>query len=472
MKRNILYTLLFSALCGCVEEIPPQPPVPGDGELVPIVYGVTRALGEDAPTPPLPTEVFTFISYRSITGNTMDITQYYPNAPYTTGTGADGINSGTNKHQGFYTYLPQEGTWKGIMQPCSIVPTPEAPDNSRWYSETRDPQSGQALMNAYYMSVCLRPGVELFNNGAGSERLLMTRNDVRYASRPFRINVQGYEVFPLPEPYEEGSKHTLLLQDLRSKVWFEIIQGTERTFTIPEPPKLMNAGYWGWYHPLLETTQISYEKGTRYDDSNDPLDVYENTYEFHDEVLDQPDDDLAATPPLRSTGRYSIYDKTDPRFQNAFSEEELDIDSGPAPTDGTGAPQTFYGPAAAGEGNVIYTTGYSFEQGIFFFSNRYRTSDEYLQPGIYFELSMGGEGFKINIPFDIDMEPNHAYLFRLTVESSVIRVHYRTVDWEGVQNNGGGLGGDQDDWTVLGTWSPAGWVPHTMNGGDNDIGDE
>ncbi len=445
MNRTILYTFLLSALCSCTEKAPaPQVDTP-DNEPVPIVYGVTRALGENAPPPPPADEVFTFISYRLISGVATEITNYYPNAPYD-----------LNKHQGFYTYLPDGGQWKGIMQPCSILEP-----NTRWSSTERAPQQGQALVNGNYMSVCLRPGVELVDNGAGSQRMLITRNDERYASAPFNINVQGYQVFALPEPYDDGN--TLPLHDLRSKVWFDIIRGTDRPFSIVNP-RLINAGFWGWYHPLLQTTLISYEAGSH----------YLTTTEFHYDDLSAPGDDSAAATP--KTGRYSIYDRDDPFYQNATSIENLTVNSGAAPTDGTGTPDTFYGPVAALDGEAVYTTGHGFEQGIFFFANNYRTSDRFLQPGIYFELEMG-EGdnrssFKINIPFDIDMKPNHAYLFRLTVESSVIRVHYRTAPWEGSVGNGGEVGGDYYDWVYLGLWSAEGWQNHNMNGGDEIIGDE
>lgn len=446
MKRAILYTFALAALCGCVEEPAGTQIVEPTDELTPITYGVTRAKGENAPPPPPEDQVFTFISYPLSSGTAGIVTNYYPNAAM-----------GYNKHQGYYTYLPDEDVWGGVMQPCSI----EAP-NTRWSSTERDPQQGQALANRQYMSVCLHPAVELFNNGAGSERMLFTRRDVRYASAPFAINVQGYQVFALPEPYDDGT--TLPLRDLRSKVWFEVIQGTDREFRITEP-KLINAGFWGWYHPLLETTQISYERGSRYDSGSN---------EFHDETLDQPGDDSSVTTP--KTGRYRIYDKADPVFQSETSEEALTIVPDAAPNDGSGLPDTFYGPATYGKGNTIYETGRNFEQGIFFFANNYRTSTDYLQPGIYFELEMG-EGdevsnFKINIPFDIDMEPNHAYLFRLTVESAAIRVHFRPAPWEGVHANGGDIGGDDTPWTLLGTWESAGWIDEEMNNGDDNIGDE
>ena len=130
-------------------------------------------------------------------------------------------------------------------------------------------------------------------------------------------------------------------------------------------------------------------------------------------------------------------------------------------------------PPADGKGQVIYTTGRGAEQGIFFFANDYRSTDKYLQPGINFKLQMGegtdtGE-FRINIPFDIDMKTNHAYLFRLTVESSVIRVHFRTMPWEGTHDNGGNIG-KNNDWITLGLWTVTGWEDHDMKNGVNQIG--
>jgi hypothetical protein len=71
------------------------------------------------------------------------------------------------------------------------------------------------------------------------------------------------------------------------------------------------------------------------------------------------------------------------------------------------------------------------------------------------------------------MEANHAYLFRLYVESSVIRVHYRTAEWEGEYDTGGDLGQNDSDWIELGMWSgPNGWEEHDMNGSNDDIGNE
>lgn len=457
MKKYLVYITAMMALCGCTHE-QDAPVVPPTDELSPIYYSVTRAAGENAPAPPEEGTAYTFVSYRYNSGSLTDPLNYGPNYQY--------ANSRT---LGYYTYMHDETIWKGIMQPCNI----ELP-NTRWKTQGRevspDPNNpdvnGQALANGNYMSACLHPAVDLFNNGSGSFRILFTRTDERYASDPFPINVQGYEVFPLPEPYNDD-KHTIPIRDIRSKVWFEIIQGTNHNFRIVDP-QLINAGYWGWYHPLLGNTQISYEAGTK----------YETTGEFHDDNLSGPGDDSSATTP--KTGRYSIYDKDDPYYQNATSVEALDVDPGAAPKDGNGTPDTIYGPEeftnpADGKGKVIYTTGHGSEQGIFFFANDYRSTDKYLQPGIYFKLQMGegndtGE-FKINIPFDIDMKPNHAYLFRLTVESSVIRVHFRTMPWEGSHNNGGDIG-HNDDWMTLGLWTVDGWEEHDMNNGDNNIGDE
>lgn len=455
MKQYLLFALALPALWGCADD-PQQPTVPLAGEPSAIAYAVARAAGENAPAPPEEGTAYTFVSYRYTAGNAEDPASYGPNYEYQ-----------TNQSLGYYTYLHDQDIWKGIMQPCSV----EAP-NTRWKVQERevapDPGSatvnGQALLSGAYMSVCMHPAVDLFNNGSGSFRMLFTRTDERYVSDPFRINVQGYEVFPLPEPYNDG-KSTLPIRDIRSKVWFEIIQGSNRQIRILEP-QLLNAGYWGWYHPLLRNTQISYEAGTQ----------YETTTEFHDDDLTAPGDDSAATTP--KTGRYSIYDKDDPHYQNATSVEVLDEQPGAAPTNGTGHPDTIYGPVeftqpADGKGQVIYTTGRGAEQGIFFFANDYRSTDKYLQPGINFKLQMGegtdtGE-FRINIPFDIDMKPNHAYLFRLTVESSVIRVHFRTMPWEGTHDNGGDIG-NNNDWITLGLWTVTGWEDHDMNNGDNQIG--
>jgi hypothetical protein len=450
MKRSVLYMVVpLMALWGCTSESPYDNPG-GAGEPTPIQYSTSRALGHDAPAPPDNDVVFTFISYRFASGDLTDMQDYLPNPPYL-----------TNKPLGHYAYMHEENTYKGIMQPCDIYKAGATP----WLSTIREPQRGQALLNGQYMSVCLRPGIELFNNGDGSDRLLFKRSDERYASDPFPINVRGYEVFPLPEPYNDD-KYTVPIRDIRAKVWFEIIQGSDRAFEIVEP-QLINAGFWGWYHPLLQTTQISYEAGTKYEESA----------EFHDDVLGPEDDSSISSP---KTGRYSIYDRDDPYYQNASSTEDLDMDTSAAPTDGSGDPNTIYGPVtfadpALGNGKTIYTTGRMSEQGIFFFANDYRSSDSYLQPGIYFKLRMGVapdvSEFKINIPFDIDMKANHAYLFRLTVESSVIRVHFRPMPWEGDHSNGGDLG-DLSDWMSIGVWRPEGWEDHEMNGGDDNIGDE
>jgi hypothetical protein len=81
--------------------------------------------------------------------------------------------------------------------------------------------------------------------------------------------------------------------------------------------------------------------------------------------------------------------------------------------------------------------------------------------------------FNINVPFDIDMLPNHAYLFRLTVESLVVKVHYRAAEWEDGSRNDFDLGENDSGWIELGTWSgPDGWTEHTTNGSNEDIGNE
>lgn len=436
MRKELLYTAVFALLLGCAKE--PAATSPTDsGELVPVSYSLTRALGENAPAPPAEGTAYMFVSYwrNNVLGDVFDPVNYRPNP--------DG-----GKPTGHYAYMPSQDKGTGILQPCD----PSSPNN-RWNSTKRDASRGQGLINGDYLSVCMRPAVDMWNNGDNSYRVLFQRKDERMASDPFPISVRGYEVFPLPEPYDDGQ--TVPIRDIRTKVWFDIIQGTDREFRIHEP-QLANAGYWGWYHPLLQNTQISYQKGDR----------YETSAEFHsDSTTDDPDADP-------KTGRYAIYKKDDPAFLFAESSEAIATSPNPAPTDGTGAPDTIYGPVSFGtpsdgNGKAIYSTGRGIEQGIFLFANNYKSTNNYLQPGVSFRLEMNGSEFNIYIPFDIDMKANHAYLFRLTVESAVIRVHFRTVDWYGENENDHNVG--TPEWIQTGVWTAAGWEEtHRPNQTDDD----
>jgi hypothetical protein len=438
MKPYLTLTVLFALpaalwLAGCAKENGGAA-VPPVGDPVEIAYSLTRAAGEPIPAPPADGTAYTFVSYNR-------------NADASYGPNPQVDSPDDQRPYGYYAWL-SDPAYKGILQPCD--PADLVNDRTKANTTTpRNPANGQGLYNGQYMTVCLHPAVDLQGNGNGSMCLLLTRDDYRLASDPFPMNVQGYEVFPLPEPYNEVDGHSsaVPIRDVRSKVFFDVIQGNPNAFTVTEPT-IVNGGYWGWYHPLAQTTVISYDKG----------DGYDATLPYHSETTADNDGTNGQT----KTGRYNIYDRD--RNPTPGSSEGLDMTtdmSGLNDPAVQGLANTFYGPAtfaipADGEGEVIYTTGRKAGDGIFLFANDY-SSNEFLQPSLTFKIDMGGSRFNIVIPLAIKMEANHAYLFRLTVESVVIRVSWQVVPWNG-HDHSGGIGEDADN--ILGTWTPEGWTPY------------
>lgn len=470
MRRNILHiaVILGSVLAsGCAKEPAAAPVVTPQGEPTPIFYSMTRALGEPVPPPPTAYTAYTFVSYllSNASGDRLDPVNYRPNP------------DSNGKTAGYYAYMPDEDKYKGILQPCKL-------ESNRRFSDRSDPDipdgrfapNGQGLYDGHYMSVCIHPAVDLKNNGNNSRRILFIRDDERLVSEPFHIEVNGYEVFDLPEVYVDDTTdpittvHTVPMADIRSKVWFDIIQGSDRRFSVKEPA-VVNAGYWGWYHPLLRRTAISYDKGDYYKQPG--------STEFHNSDPTTDNDGADNNP---KTGRFNIYEKD--VNETAGSYEDISLTAGAAPNDGTGSPNTIHGPVvyadpADGNGKVIYSTGRGIEQGIFFFANDYTLANNtLLQPGLFFKLVMGEAPneaeFKITVPLNIDMKSNHAYLFRLTVESAVIRVHFRDYDnmgaginpWEDGYDDDNPIGGTE--WKELGMWEVGAWVPHNPNQSDDD----
>lgn len=431
---------LFAALglAGCARDTggTPEPPA---GEPVEIVYSLTRAVGEPIPEPPAEGTAYTFVSYNR---NSNDGT-YGPNP-------LEGVNAGLQRSYGYYAWL-SDPDYKGILQPCNLADLA----NDRTQANPANPRNsanGQGLYDGWFQTVCLHPAIGLEDNGYGAKSVLFTRNDYRLASDPFEMNVRGYEVFPLPEPYDEvdGYSSAVPIRDIRSKVFFDVIQGTPYPFTITEPT-IVNGGFWGWYHPLAQTTLVSYDKG----------DAYDTTRPYHDDAATTDNDGANGLP---KTGRYNIFDRV--RNPTVGSSEALNTSTDMSGLNDPAAqalPNTFYGPAtfspsADGEGEVIYTTGRRAGDGIFLFANNY-TSNDFLQPSLTFKVVMNGEPFDILIPLAVEMEANHAYLFRLTVESSVIRVSWRVVAWNGHDYSDNDVGGDPD--RILGVWTqPEGWTPH------------
>lgn len=386
-------------------------PVPAvDPVLYDVSYGLTRA-GADAPADGT---AYTFVSYAK-SGDTYNVNP----------------NWGSNQRPvGHYAYLADEIDYHGILQPCVVtndgvtntttgIPTPIAP----YEFEKRDNDSkwGQGLLNNDYRTVCIYPAKPLVPNGYGSYRVLLSRDEVLMASDPFDMQVQGYQIFELGEEDTDGC-NKLPIHDVRSKVLLDIVQGTNNTFTITDPV-LENAGVWGWYHPLLQITSISYDDSTTH----------------------TPPDGLS-----KGSGMYNVYDKTE--NPTAGSNVQLVI-SEDDPSAGTS--DLYLNTSAQVKDGVVYTTGSGDDDGLFFFANDY-PSDNFLQPGISFTLDMGGSQFPITIPLSIKMERNVCYYFRLTVESVVISVTFQKTGWISAGNDDT-IGYPAPE--ILGTWELTGWVP-------------
>lgn len=373
--------LAAAALTACEKAAhTPEP----EGEPRQVEYGMTRAGG----TVPADGTAYTFVSYNRNSDGT-----YGPNTSV-------GNASYPQKPVGRYAYLA-DPQYKGILQPCEVDDAVGTATGIPYSYNGRAPQKGQSLYDGDFRTVCLWPALPVVSAPGGSHRVLFNRADEFYASEPFDMRVDGYEIFEL-DLDDNGNRP---LAEVRSKIVVDFVQGTASPFTIRDL-RLMNPGVWGWYQPLLRHTDISYDAGDA-----------ENIYERG--VNETPGNEIDASAMITATG-------------------------------------------LTGKGKTVYTTGDGVDDGFFFFSCDYQL-DVLPQPGLAFLLDMNGSSFKITVPTNITMQRGQAYRFRLTVESVVIRATFEVVDWDtGEPVTDPDLGGSQEQ--ILGTWTPDGWIPHASGG--------
>lgn len=317
---------------------------------------------------------------------------------------------------GRYAWL-SDGKYKNILQPCDL--------NNDYTYAGRNPQNGQALLNGDYMTVCLHPAVPVEGNGRGAHCVPFKRDDVVMASEPFGMSVKGYEVFSLPVKFS--------VTEIRSKILLEFEQGGDNEITI-ENVSLMNPGYYGWYHPLTGSTDISYNE-------SNPKDIYD--YENRDQL----DNTFVSMDVSDNPGDY------DPNSANDKSGA-FDI----------------YETGETGKGAIVYTTGKKNADGLFLFANDYE-SDYFPQIGLTFDFYSGSdpEVKQASIPLNINMKHGECYRFKLTFTSTEIKVSYSIRPWDG--------DGVDDDQTIggnppeipFGSWSIKEW-DSGEGGGEIGIG--
>lgn len=420
MKRTIIYIITAILAVACSKPEHPETPADG-GVLRDVRYSLTRA---GLPTPAEKT-TYTFVSYNRNSDGT-----YGPNT-----TTSDASSNAAYKQQpiGYYAYL-SDAEYYGILQPCEVDDAYGTKEGVPYGFVKREPQEGQALYDGNFRTVCLHPAMPVERIVAtGSDRVRFERTEALYASEPFDMRVDGYEIFELDLEADPDTNPTndpdlrknRPLIEVRSKILVDFVQGSDYEFTL-DNVRLTNPGAWGWYQPLLQVTNVSYM------DSADPDDIYEtdiNETAGNEIALNVSSDDGDAS--------VELYDYTDP--DNTV------------------------------KGDVLYSTtsrtlGESDGCGFFFFSNDY-TKGNLLEPGIAFDLLMNGEGFAITVPLTMHMQRGYAYRFRLTVESLVIRATFQVVDWEtGQAITDPDLGGGQEQ--ILGIWTPEGWTDTYNSGGD------
>lgn len=363
------------------------------GEVRPADYRFTRA-GGAVPDG----TAYTFVSYNK----NKDNDTYGPNV-----TTLDG-----QFPVGQYAYLSNP-VYKGILQPCEVDDGNGTNTGIPYHFTARNPQRGQALFDGDFKTVCVYPAMPLTGVSGGKDRVLFARGQECYASDPFQMRVDGYEIFDL----DGAGAHSLT--ELRSKVIVDFVQGSANPFTLKDA-KLVNPGKWGWYHPLHQMTSVSY-------DIDDPANIYDrisNPTEGDEEALG---------------------------FSNNYP----------------GTPGDLYETGLTGEGAVLYTTGYDEKDGFYFFSHDYQLSS-LPQPGLAFSIDMAGGSFKIVVPLNITMERGYCYRFKLTVESVAIRVSFQVADWETGTIINDQIGGGKPE--ILGVWTVGGWVPGSPGGSGSDIG--
>lgn len=394
---GICAVLAFAA-AGCSDD--GQKQVPAIHELNEIGYG-TRAGG----TPPADGTSYTFISYNEDPENG----GFYP---YTLTSEDENAATYHQKPVGYYAYM-SDAQYKGILQPALLDDRVGTATSIPYGIISRKALNGQALYNGTFRTVCLQPGIGIVRNG-DFERGLFSLDQEAYATEPFDIKVDGYEIFEL-DVEGEGPRQLI---DLRSKVVMDFVQGGSETFTISAPVQI-NAGVWGWYHPLLQDNMISY-------DAADPGNIY----------------DFRTNPTAGNERALTM--------SNNYGSVAGDI----------------YSTGATGVNSVVYTTGKAFSDGVFFFPNNYLES-KVLQPSIAFTLHRNGSSYDVVIPLNIEMKRGVCYNFRLIFTSASVKVTFRVAPWQLGQDENEDIGSESQ---ILGIWTVRGWLPGNTSGSE-DIGD-
>ena len=375
-----------------------------------VVVSSCRQDEPDMPSRTDPVEVqYSFVSSKAVPAEntTFGFLSYVHNK--TTNQTADQPPATANGVRAFGAYAYQSAATESILVPCSV-------DSVTNYSYVaRDPSKGQALDTACYKTICYSPAMPVFSY-IGTQRIRFTRDqELLVAKHPFEMDVTGYNVFDFPVLF--GG--VLELFDVRSKITINVIQGASSVFTI-DNPKLVNAGTFGWYHPMQQFTTISYGA------TSHPLDNMDftlgNEVPFDTELVYDPD--------------------------------------------GLGN----------GLGNTIYRAA---REPVF--ANNYASDGTVLPIRLDFTLDMGGGNeFDMKIPLGIDMVGSTHYVFNLTVKSTIVTLSYIVADWEfGYESNnpsGPWGGGTPEDiggpgFMVICTWNIDTWTGQYGGGTPEDIGD-
>lgn len=393
MKKILFYTtILIISAVACTKD-------PVEEEITPnqIEYLVTRGITPlDAPSNDY---TYTIVSYNRNSDNTtygpnVSTESHYLSALY------DQIPVG------YYAYYA-DAKYKGVLQPADID------GDYPHQAFSRDAKKGQGLYDGFFRTYYLHPAVPFtYSEDLRNNRVSFARRNPLYSSEHFDMQVNGYEIFDVDLTVGNSSA----LTEVRSKVLLEFVQGTGQSFTITDV-RLINAGEYGWYHPLLQNTKVSYD--------------------------------------LSNEG--NIYD----RIENQTAGNSVSIPIlATYPTTPTG--DCLYTTGSSGIGATVYNTYSGTNDGLFFFSNDYQ-QDALLQPGITFKLSVGGStAFDVTIPLNLTMLRNYVYRFKLTVESTSINVSFKEIIWNSVPiiDDIGGI-----ESKIYGVWRADGWTyDHSWTG--------
>ena len=159
------------------------------------------------------------------------------------------VSTDSQRPTGFYVY--DEAAVGGIFIPADVTPT--VPHS---YVQ-RNPAKGQALLAGNYRTALVSPAYPMTaSTQLGSQRIVFQRTEEIFSCPWFPMTVTGYEVFALPDDLE--------MRDLRASVLLEIWQGgtsgyvVQNGSAVAEKGNLLNAGTYGWFHPLHRQTTLSY----------------------------------------------------------------------------------------------------------------------------------------------------------------------------------------------------------------------